>query len=190
MYKKFVILFLLGGLLTIFLKTGISKNSQEYQEKRDNIIQREISTTTIDSIDISGWKVYRNPLHGLEISFPDNWQVEVLPKGIKLINLLSGSKLEVLQVKNGKGLALNDWFREFTIVGGRPTVKAGAELTMLNGRQAYILHSDLEPPNPLFEAYIADDQRRIFVLTATSMDSTDGAILKAILSTFQFIWPE
>jgi hypothetical protein len=89
-------------------------------------------------------------------------------------------------MKNERELSLDNWFREFTIVDGRPTITAAAQRTTLDGKPAYKLESGLEPPNHLFEVYAADDQRRIFKLSATSANTADSVTLNTILSNFHF----
>jgi hypothetical protein len=135
--------------------------------------------------NVLGWQTYQSQQYNLEIQFPEDWQIEIIPQGIKVKNS-SGSRLEIIQMKNERDLSLDNWFREFTTVGGRPTVTAAAQRTTLDGKPAYKLDSGLEPPNPLFEAYIADDQRRVFELSATTANTNDSATLNTILSTFHF----
>jgi hypothetical protein len=168
--SKNIYFILIVGVVLIGLLVFIEKKSPAEEHTKSTVFD---------------WQTYYEQQYNFAINFPEAWLIEVLPKGIK-VESPSGSKLEIIQMPNERDLALDSWFREFTTVGGRPTVTAAAQKTTLNGKQAYKLDSGLEPPNPLFEAYIADDQRRIFQLRATSANATDSVTLNTILSTFNF----
>ena len=174
--------------LVIFIQSKLPVN----QENQSTIqIASQPATTSIESqIDISDWEIYEDKRYGFEFKFPKDWKVELLAKGIELKSLLSDSKLTILEARNEKGLSLDEWFRKISIVGGRPTINALAVPITLNGYRAYKLDSGLQPPNPSFEVFIADNQRRIFVLSAYSANLTDSTILNTILLTFRFLASE
>ncbi len=167
------------------LADSVLLENKSFETRPTGIFSGASSSTQL-SADTSGWKIYTDKAYGFGVRFPRDWQVKIVPSGIELNNS-QGSEFAILQSRNEKILTLDDWFHESTVIGGRPTAKASAQSTRLNGRPAYKLDSGLEPPNPLFEVFVADDQRRIFALDATSANSTDTIILTIILSTFKFI---
>ena len=161
------------GLLGLNLQNGETIDSSD----SDFIISRKD--------EIANWQTYRNEEYGFEIKYPQDWQVNNLTSEIKISK--SGSFLEIVENKNDNNLTLDEWFKEETIINGRPTVKAAAKKILINGVGAYRDDSDLQPPNPLFEIVgIANPQRKIFSLYAYSGQLSDNKILETMLSTFRF----
>jgi len=173
-------------LLIVVVLAVIVGGGALWYEKRP---EQQYQPVEIKKSEIANWETYRNDEYGFEIKYPKDWQVEVSAvKSIKIKNLISGSYFEIIENKNENNLTLNEWFKELTIIDGRPTLKASAKETSINGVKAYKLNSELEPPNPLFEIVgIADTQKRIFTLYAYSRQLDDNIILEKMLSTFKFI---
>jgi|GEM_PF-2333614 len=156
--------------------------------------QNKITEQPQPENETAGWQTYRNDYLGFKIKYPKDWQVEKTmgdTKGIKIKKLTGESFLEIIKNSNTKKLSLDEWFEEATIVGGRPTVKVGAQATFINDIKAYKLYSGLEPPNPFFEVIgIANAQKMIFSINAYSENTNDEKILEEMLSTFKFIEPQ
>ena len=135
-------------------------------------------------LDISDWQTYRNDEFGFEVKRPIEWIVE----NTNVVNPKSRSSFEITKNENSDNLSLDEWFRQATMVSGRPTVKATAERTIINGMPAYMLETELSPPNPLFEVVaIANSQSNIFSIHAYYEVQEDIETLNQILSTFRFL---
>ncbi|MCH7605159.1 hypothetical protein IID24_04205, partial [Patescibacteria group bacterium] len=138
----------------------------------------------VDQINTSDWQTYRNEELGFEVKRPTEWIVE----NTNVVNPKSGSSFEITKNENSDNLSLDEWFRQATMISGRPTVKAAAERTIINGMPAYMLETELSPPNPLFEVVaIANSQSNIFSIYAYYEVQEDIETLNQILSTFRFI---
>ena len=162
----------------------------EYLLKQFNQILSTFSFFKVG--ETADWQIYQNEIYGFKVKYPENWKVKSsLTEGIEIKNLASGSYFTIIENKNEKELTLDEWFKELTIINGRPTVKASAQPTFINSIKAYRLDSELESPNPLFEIVgIADSQRRIFTLFAYSGELGNNKILEQMLSTFRFLEAE
>ena len=138
--------------------------------------------------ETASWQKYEHEENRYEIKYPDDWSVTAFADEVEISKSTSGSYLKIIEEINENNLNLDEWFKELTIIYGRPTLKASAQPIFINNVKAYMLDSGLEPPNPLFEIVgIADSRNRIFSLYAYSELSTDNKILKQILSTFKFV---
>jgi len=136
-------------------------------------------------IDTSTWQTYRNDEFGFEVRYPKGW---VMVGEGEIKNQQTNSSLSIIENNNPKNLSLDEWFREATLINGRPTIKAVAKPVTINGVRAYRLDTELPPPNPYFEIVgIADEQQHIFTIHADYKVLEDGEILNQILSTFRFI---
>ena len=153
----------------------------EGNSTRDKIISTLQLTETIDTSD---WQTYRNDEFGFEIKYPEDWE----EKENGVLHKATGSELSIIKNNNLNNLTLDEWFQEATVIGGRPTVKAGAESININGVKAYRLDSDLPPPALYFEIVaIADTQGNIYSIYGNYQVDEDANILDQILSTFRFI---
>ena len=146
--------------------------------------------------ETADWETYRDEKYGFEVKYPEDWQTELTLVGtIKIKNNISGSYFEIIeQAVNERSLSLDDWYKYFdewyedlTMVNGRPTAKAGAEIVFINGAKAYRIDTELEPPNPLFEIVGIASKERIFTLFAYSGHLNDNSVLEKMLSTFKFL---
>jgi len=150
--------------------------------------QPKSSGVTTPQDETVGWQVYENNGYGFEIKHSKDWQFEVtVVNSIKIRKSTSGSYFEIVENKNENNLNLDEWFKEATIINGRPTVNANAKKIFINGVEAYRVDSELQPPNPLFEIVgIANSQRKIFSFYAYSGQLDDNTILEKMLFTFKF----
>ena len=110
--KSFYLILIIAVIaisLVIFIQSKLPAN-QESQSTTQ--ITSQLATTSVESqIDISDWKTYEDKRYGFEFKFPKDWKVELLAKGIELKNLLSDSRLTILEARNEEGLSLDEWFR-------------------------------------------------------------------------------
>ncbi len=137
---------------------------------------------------MAGWQTYRSEEYGFEFQYPPDWSIKNVASETEIRLVASSSSIfTVVQNENAQKRELDDWYRELTVVGGRPTAKAGAEMVMIGGREAYRLDSRLIPPNSMFEVFIANDRKDIFTIYARAETVGDTSLLEQILATFAFV---
>ncbi len=173
--------------VALFIGGGVLWYAWSFKPMSESIVLQIPTPQPKEQFDISAWQTYRNEDLGFEVKYPEKWEAEESSEEIIIKNPTSESTFSIIQNPNPKNLSMDDWFREATIVNGRPTVKAAAKLTTINGVNAYRFYTELEPPNPLFEVFIKGNNKKIFTLFADSQTPSDSKILDQILSTFRFV---
>jgi hypothetical protein len=133
--------------------------------------------------DTANWQTYRNEELGIEIKYPSGWNI----KGNEIHSSGSAAYLAISRLENPKNLSFDDWWKENTIISGRPTVLAGSEDITINGIKAKIAYAPEGKSGWLID--IADSQNRIFSLAAEGL-TVDKQIFDQMLSTFRFIEPQ
>jgi hypothetical protein len=172
------------GLLTKLESSRLPTSSSIQQRSTNPTITADQAVPPVLPLDTSDWKVYRSGKYRFQVKHPGNWKVSVNQLEFNLISSSSGSYFVVVEERNPKSLTLDEWFKEATVVDRRPTIKASAQSTIINGNRVYLLETQLKPPNPLFEVYISDKKKRIFTLFAYSKNSADALILRQILRSW------
>jgi hypothetical protein len=132
--------------------------------------------------DIVNWQTYHNVEWGIEIQYPSNWNL----KGNEMRDPASGAYLAISRLENPKNLSFDEWWKENTIIGGRPTVLASSEDTIINGIKAKIAYM---PEENGWHVHIADNQNHIYSLI-TEGKAADKQTFDKMLSTFKFIEPQ
>lgn len=171
-------------------ETDTFESSDSYGQLVRNILST-LQFSDMDLNDVSAWKTYHNEEYGFELKYPVDWEEKTGVDsgiGIKVESLTTGSIFSISRNRNEQNLTLDEWFKETTNMGGRPTIKAAAEQIFINGVKAYRINSDLLPPNNYFEIIaIADKQNNIYTISANYNVVEDGKVLDQMLSTFKFI---
>lgn len=158
----------------------------------------EESYTTIPSPTLTvvnktaNWKTYKNEEFGFKVRYPKKWSIQEISLEnfgtvIEIRDSQSKSSFAITEGKNEEELSLDAWFRKTTTTDGRPTIKASAKSTTIDGVKAYRLNSGFKADDIFFEVYIANKDNRIFTLVAYGQESEESNLLDQILSTFRFV---